>query len=242
MAYGNTFMRSEMKFLLSETDYAALRNSFSGYVTEESFGKHTVCNIYCDTDDWRLVGNSLEKPVYREKLRLRTYGTASDDSPAFLEIKKKFKGVVYKRRAELVYKEALAYIRGESRPEKDCQVLRETDYMIKRLGLKPKIVICYDRRGFYANDDRELRITFDGNIRSRLTELDLRAGDKGEYLAGQPFRVMEIKVAHSVPLWMTHILSELGIYQGAFSKYGSIYRSGFEKFDNRGNELCSGVL
>ncbi len=242
MAYGNTFMRSEMKFLLSETDYAAVRKAFSPYVTEERFGKHTVCNIYSDTDDWQLIRTSLDKPLYREKLRLRTYGAASDDCSSFLEIKKKFKGVVYKRRAELPYKDALAYIRGERHPEKDCQVLRETDYMIKRLGLKPKIVICYDRRAFYANDDIELRITFDGNIRSRRKDLDLRAGDYGEYLAGQPFRVMEIKVAHAVPLWMTHILSELEVYQGAFSKYGNIYRANFKNFDSRGIELCSQVL
>ncbi len=226
MAYGNTFKRREMKFLLDERQYAAVREAISPYMTEDCYGKHTICNIYCDSDNDDLIRESLDKPLYKEKLRLRAYGgrMESDEGDCFLEIKKKFNGVVYKRRVKLPYKAALDYINGGEPPERSQQ-MAEIDYLIHRAQLKPKIVICYDRRAFFGNDDAEFRITFDGNIRSRTDELDLRAGDRGEYLEGQPCRVMEIKIAHSMPMWMTKILSELELYCGSFSKYGSIYRA-----------------
>ena len=110
MAYGNTFMRSEIKFILNAEQYAAIRSAIAPYMTEDQYGKHTICNIYCDNDANDLIRTSLDKPVYKEKLRLRSYGAATDDSTAFLEIKKKFKGVVYKRRVKLPYKQALDYL------------------------------------------------------------------------------------------------------------------------------------
>lgn len=239
MAYGNTFMRSEIKFILNAEQYAAIRSAIAPYMTEDQYGKHTICNIYCDNDANDLIRTSLDKPVYKEKLRLRSYGAATDDSTAFLEIKKKFKGVVYKRRVKLPYKQALDYLNGAEMPCIESQQLMEMDYMIKRKALKPKIVICYDRRAFYGNEDREFRITFDSRIRSRTYDLDLRLGDYGELLENQPFRIMEIKAAKAIPLWMTRILSELKIYQGSFSKYGSIYKASLtQNNDDRGTQEC----
>lgn len=227
MAYGNTFKRREMKYLLDEQTYAAVREAISQYMTEDGYGRHTICNIYCDSDNNDLIRESLEKPFYKEKLRLRAYGNAvEDESGCFLEIKKKFYGVVYKRRVKLPYKAALDYING-GEPPVYSQQIAEIDYLIHRAMVKPKIVICYDRRAFFGNEDPEFRVTFDGNIRSRTDDLDLRSWDYGELLEGQPRRVMEIKVAQAVPLWMVKILSELKLYCGSFSKYGSIYRSRF---------------
>ncbi|MGN0649782.1 MAG: polyphosphate polymerase domain-containing protein [Oscillospiraceae bacterium] len=223
MAYSNTFKRTEVKYLLTCSQYLAVRQALAPYMTEDCYGKHTICNIYCDSDNNDLIRTSLEKPVYKEKLRLRTYGTPKSGSTAFLEIKKKFKGTVYKRRAELKYDEAWNYLMHGTPPAEHSQQLDEIDYMIKRLGLKPKIVICYDRRAFFANDDREFRVTFDSCVRSRTTRLDLRNGDSGERLACAPDYIMEIKVSGAMPLWITRILSELGIYHGSFSKYGSIF-------------------
>lgn len=226
MAYGNTFKRREMKFLLDKRLYTAVRKAISPYMTEDAYGKHTICNIYCDSENDDLIRESLDKPLYKEKLRLRAYGrsVAGDKDDSFLEIKKKFNGVVYKRRVKLPYKAALEYING-GEPPVYSQQIAEIDYLIHRAKLKPRIVICYDRRAFFGNDDKEFRVTFDGNIRSRTENLDLRAGDYGEYLEGQPYRVMEIKTAQAMPMWITEILSELEIYCGSFSKYGSIYRA-----------------
>ncbi|MDE7360687.1 MAG: polyphosphate polymerase domain-containing protein, partial [Oscillospiraceae bacterium] len=144
-------------------------------------------------------------------------------SNAFLEIKKKFRGITYKRRFELTYKELHDYITDGTSPKTRGQVFEEIDYMIRRMSLKPKIVICYDREAYYGNDDKEFRLTFDGNIRYRRDDLDLRHGDRGEYLATQPYTVMEVKSAGAIPLWLVRALSENKIYSGSYSKYGNIF-------------------
>ncbi len=224
MAYANTFKRREMKFLLDEEQYGTLRERISEFMTEDNFGKHTILNIYLDNRNNDLIRTSLGKPAYREKLRLRSYGQkAEDGSAAFLEIKKKFRGITYKRRLELSYKELHDYITDGIPPSGRGQVFEEIDYMIRRMSLKPKIVICYDREAYYGNDDKEFRLTFDGNIRFRRSDLDLRSGAYGEYLSAQPFTVMEVKSAGAIPLWLVNILSEQKIYCGSFSKYGTIF-------------------
>ena len=227
MAYANTFKRKEMKFLLDEEQYNMLLKEMSPYMTADEYGVHTIMNIYFDSTNDDVIMNSLSKTVYKEKLRLRAYGKAAkDDDEAFLEIKKKYKGIVYKRRLEMTYKKLFDYVSGgevPDIPEKDKQVFEEIEYFIKRLGLVPKIVICYDRQAYFGNDDNEFRITFDGNVRSRRNEVDLRKGDYGELLFDQPYRVMEIKVSDAIPLWLVKFLSENRIYADSFSKYGNIY-------------------
>lgn len=244
MAYANTFMRREVKYLLSEAEYASVRSAMAPHMTEDKYGKHTVCSLYCDSENSDLIRRSLDKPIYKEKLRLRTYGVPNDNSKAFLEIKKKYNGVVYKRRAEMTYKELYDYISAGIHPAADTQVIREIDSTISRCGLVPKMIICCDRRAFFGNDDVEFRITFDGNIRSRTDKLDLRDGDDGDIVQGQPFRVMEIKSAGAVPLWMCETLSKLKLYPGSFSKYGSAYAAEMQKntiSDNRSKNICSQV-
>lgn len=224
MAYANTFKRREMKFLLDEEQYNAVLERIADFMTEDEFGLHTIMNIYLDNSSSELIRKSLGKPVYKEKVRLRCYGTkAEDDVKAYLEIKKKYRGITYKRRLERPYKELFDYVSEGKEPETRGQVFEELDYLIKRLRLKPKIVICYDRRAFYGNDDKEFRLTMDGNIRYRRNDLDLRAGDSGKQLSPQPFRIMEVKSVGAIPMELVRILSELKIYNGSFSKYGSIF-------------------
>ena len=226
MAYANTFKRREMKFLLDEERYEKIRQAVSEFMTEDEFGLHTIMNIYLDNRNNDLIRSSLGKPIYKEKVRLRCYGTkAEDDSEAFLEIKKKYRGLTYKRRFEGKYKELHDYITDGIKPETRGQVFEELDYLIGRMSLKPKIVMCYDREAFYGNDDREFRVTFDGAIRYRRNDLDLRSGDSGAYMMTQPFRVMEVKSVGAIPMQLVRVLSEMKVYHGSFSKYGSIYSS-----------------
>lgn len=225
MAYANTFKRREMKFLLNEEQYGALMEHISGHLHPEAFGSYTVRNIYLDNCNYDLIRSSLGKPVYKEKLRLRTYGETNDNSEAFLEIKKKLRGITYKRRLGLPYKELHDYITDGAIPSDNGQVYREIDYLIKRMSLSPKIVICYNREGFFDVDDEEFRITFDGNIRYRHNDLDLRAGDFGESLNAAPYRIMEVKSAGAIPMWLVRELSSLRIFHGSFSKYGTIYQT-----------------
>lgn len=226
MAYANTFKRREMKFLLNEEQYEKIVNAVSGFMTEDDYGLHTIMNIYLDNRNNDLIRSSLGRPVFKEKVRLRCYGNkAEDDSEAFLEIKKKYRGLTYKRRFERPYKELFDYITRGVRPETGGQVFEELDYLIKRMDLKPKIAICYDRRAFFGNEDKEFRMTLDGNIRYRRNDIDLRSGDSGAHLMTQPFRVMEVKSVGAIPMELVSILSEHKIYHGSFSKYGSIFSS-----------------
>ncbi len=221
-------MRREIKYLLTPQLEREILERISPFMTEDDYSNETISSLYCDNDEDILIRTSLDKPVYKEKLRLRSYGVPQDGSLIYLEIKKKFKGIVYKRRAKMSYSEALEYLCGGSIPEfpryNERQVMAEIDYMVQRLSLKPKAAIFYDRRAFHANGDPELRLTLDGNVRYRLDDLDLRGGTSGISLPDQPFRVMEIKSAGAVPLWLSDILLEIELYPGSFSKYGSVYR------------------
>lgn len=217
----------EMKLLLDEGQYEKLIKAMEPYMTADKYGVHTIMNIYFDNDNNDVIMNSLSKPVYKEKLRLRAYGKeAKDGDEAFLEIKKKYRGVVHKRRLEMSYKELFDYASGGIYPEvsdENRQVFSEIEYFRKRLGLTPKIVICYDRQAFFGNDDKEFRMTFDANIRSRRSDVDLRKGDFGELLPNQPYRILEIKTTRAAPMWLVKFLSENKIYSGSFSKYGNIF-------------------
>lgn len=227
MAYVNTFMRHEIKFLLTEQQRDRVMERISGMMTEDAYSRQTISSIYCDNCDI-LIRTSLDKPIYREKIRLRAYGVPKDDSTVFLEIKKKFRGTVYKRRAEMTYLQAYTYICGGEVPQmteyNGRQVMSEIDYTTKRLSLRPAAAIFYDRRAFHGNQDGEIRLTLDNNVRYRLEQTDLRLGTSGRLLTGQPDCVMEIKSAGAVPLWLSAALTEIGLTPGSFSKYGSVYK------------------
>lgn len=224
MADNFTFKRYEKKYLLNREQYERLQECLKPYIQLDQYGLHTICNIYYDTDQFDLIRTSIEKPPYKEKLRLRSYGIPQEGGKVFLEIKKKWKGVVYKRRIAMTLEEAENYLeKGKALPE-DGQIEREIDYFVKFYHPKPKMYIAYDREAYFGKEDNALRITFDQNIRSREEDLQLELGDAGKLLLDSEYRLMEIKVSGAFPMWLAHILSELEIYPTSFSKYGNIYK------------------
>ena len=230
------FERTEKKYLLTKEQYDALLEKSKGKIEADEYGLTSICNIYFDTEDSELIRNSIEKPIYKEKLRLRSYGVPeSETSKVFLEIKKKFDGVVYKRRVAMTYKEAEEYLKNHVVPNVNPQILKEIDYIISYYNLKPKLFLAYDRIAYYGVDDKELRITFDKNIRSREDNLSLFAGSDGTMLLEDDYLLMEIKSNGAMPLWLTNLLSELHIYPLSFSKYGNIYKQSLMK--SRGSFL-----
>lgn len=209
--------------MLTKQQYERLRELISPYMSEDKYGLHTICSIYFDTDDDRLIRNSLEKPLYKEKLRLRSYGVPkSDDAEVFMELKKKFKGIVYKRREGLTLSAAESYIQGGIVPE-DSQIFREIEYFRSYYSAYPKIFIAYDRIAMTGIEDKSLRMTFDFNIRCRRDELSLRAGDHGQKLLSEGSALMEIKISKAIPLWLSSALAQLKLYPVSFSKYGQFY-------------------
>lgn len=228
-----TFKRYEKKYLLSARKFELLWERLREHLVPDLFHRSTVCSIYYDSDDFSLIRHSLEKPVYKEKLRLRSYNVPGPDGEVFVELKKKYKGVVYKRRVRMSAVEAERYLAGQSRPPEDGQILREIDFFLQTHEVSPKAFIACEREAWVDREEPELRITFDRNLRWRDTDLHLTAGSGGEPLLPDGEVLMEIKIPGAAPLWLAHLLSELEIFPTSFSKYGTCYRQDLlEKYFN----------
>jgi len=223
------FNRYEKKYLLTEEQYRFLQKKIEDYMEEDEYGLSTICNIYYDTEDSYLIRRSIEKPEYKEKLRLRSYGIPSLDSTVYLEIKKKYQKNVNKRRIALTLKEAYDYLEKGISPKNNSQILNEIDYLIRRLHLKRNLYLAYDRIAYRMKDGSEFRMTVDHNIRSRKNDMGLERGDQGELLLKEDQYLLETKISGATPLWFAHILSEGKIMPVSFSKYGSIYKQNVER-------------
>lgn len=226
------FSRVELKYLLSTEDVDALMPLLAENMDCDpyNFGGKTyqISNIYFDTAQNELIIKSLEKPVYKEKLRLRSYGRVENpEQTVFLEIKKKFDGVVYKRRTPFTYNNAISFLEEQKLPENEktnWQVLREIMDLQKRYELLPRVFISYERLAFFGNNNSDFRITLDRNILTRREDLKLDSEIYGTPLLQEGMWLMEAKAFKSFPLWFAKFLSNRKIYSRSFSKYGSEYQ------------------
>ena len=235
------FNRVENKFLLTKQDFDALLPVLHEKMNNDIFnadGKtYPISNLYFDTDADELIIKSLEKPVYKEKLRLRSYGQAKLEDTVYLEIKKKYDGIVYKRRTPFTLQEAYSFINDNIIPENpkmNLQVFHEIQNLLFRYNLKPKVYISYDRLAFFAKEDSDFRLTLDSNIQTRRTDLRLDSPVYGEQLLEKDTWLMEAKAFKSFPLWFVQFLSKRKIFQNSFSKYGNE----FKKYKSMENKLC----
>lgn len=226
------FNRVEKKFLLEQDTFEKILPAIEEYTSTDPYNingeYYTLCSLYYDTPDNRFIRHSLSHPVYKEKLRLRSYGVPKEDDKVYLELKKKFRGTVNKRRTALYYPEALSFLETGILPElksyMNPQVLQEL-YAFRQANplIRPSCLVAYDRLAFFSKEDRFLRISFDKNIRTRHEDLSLLSGDYGEALLPDSLRLMEIKACGSYPLWLVKILSGLELRRHRFSKYGTSY-------------------
>lgn len=218
-----TFKRYEKKYLLSAEQYEAFMADLKELIEPDMYYGSTVCSIYYDSDDFSLIRRSIDAPIYKEKLRLRSYNVPGENDSVFIELKKKYKGIVYKRRVSMRARDAVRYLAGEAAPPEDSQMIHEIDWFMRMNKPSPKAFIACDRLAYRANDNHELRITFDKNLRWRDTELELTAGSHGTALIDEDIRIMEIKIPGTAPMWLAELLSKNGIFPTGFSKYGSCY-------------------
>ncbi len=219
----STFKRYEKKYLLGKFQHEELLSRIKPYVEPDEFDKYTICNIYYDTDNYEIIRRSLEKPVYKEKLRVRSYGTPGQEDAIFFELKKKFKNEVFKRRVSMSLKDFQNYLDNGVTPDVSEQVLGEIEYFMSMYKPEPKLYIAYERLALCGKQDKELRITFDNNIRFRKDDLNLSKGDYGYQILDESLYLMEIKVKGAMPLWLSGALNQLEIYPTSFSKYGYCY-------------------
>ncbi len=224
MGYQTIFKRYELKYLLDITQKEQILQVMKPYMRPDQYGRSIVRNVYFDNDSYQLIRRSIEKPEYKEKLRMRCYETATADSTVFVELKKKFRGVVYKRRLSLTQKEATAWLCASHPDKNDSQIAREITYFMQYYqGLKPKAFLSYAREAYYGKVDKEFRITFDDTVLFRQTDLSLTVPPSGIPLIGNDQVLMEIKCVGGIPLWLVQMLSEEKLYKQSFSKYGTAY-------------------
>ena len=215
--------RYELKYYLSKDQLDYFINKINNHMKVDKYGVTSIASIYFDTPDFRLINKSMEKPNYKEKLRLRSYGLANENSPTFLEIKRKCEGIVYKRRISLLESEVEELLYSKESRKKD-QISREIEAFLENYqNLEPKYLIIYDRVAYYQ-DNGDLRITIDMNPRYRTNDLNLHTSMEGVSLLDDGGAILEVKVQHSIPLWLTAMLSEGKIYQTSFSKVGTAHK------------------
>ena len=226
MAFQTVFKRYELKFMLTPEQKNRILEAMSPYMSLDKYGRTTIRNIYFDTDNYRLIRRSIEKPAYKEKLRIRSYLQTNSDSVVFVELKKKYDNVVYKRRLPMCEKDALAWICGDARCPYDTQISHEIDYFISFYEkLTPALFLSYEREAYYEKNGGDFRVTFDDTILCRQTDIDLCKPVWGDSILPPGMVLMELKCSGGIPLWMTEALSREHIYKTSFSKYGTAYRT-----------------
>lgn len=226
MAFQTVFKRYELKYMLTVQQKEKLLCVIEPYMKLDRYGRSNIRNLYFDTDTYRLIRNSIEKPVYKEKLRIRSYGRAEENGTVFVELKKKYNHVVYKRRISLSEAEAMAWVCQRTPCARQTQIQREIDYFMDFYEtLHPAVFLSYEREAFYAKDGSDFRVTFDDHILCRENELSLCSDVYGEPILPEGRVLMELKCAGGIPLWMVRALSEEHIYKTSFSKYGTAYQT-----------------
>ena len=220
MACITTMQRYEIKYLLGAREKEAVLQAMSPYMELDEYGRTTIRNVYFDTDSFRLIRRSLEKPAYKEKLRIRSYQPARPDDPVFVELKKKYRSVVYKREQE-----ALQSFRENTPLPLQSQIADEIEYFRNYYApLRPTAFLSYEREAFRMTDGSDFRVTFDENILCRNRDFSLGSEIYGVSLLPEGCTLMELKPPGGLPLWLTSVLTRFHIYQTSFSKYGTAYQ------------------
>ena len=220
--YEKVFRRQEIKYLLSPETHRALMQIIEPYLRQDRYFHGTNCSVYLDTPSRDLAIKSLEKPLYKEKVRVRSYGVPTLDDTVFVEIKKKFRGIGSKRRIGVKLRDWYTYLGGQPLPTDHPQIAAELDYTLNYHGLQPALFIAYDRYAYVDEDNPAFRLTFDHRIRYRTDRLQLERGDAGTPYFNDDTVLMEVKALDAYPLWFVRALSKLRIHPASFSKYNKI--------------------
>lgn len=230
--YQKEFKRYEKKYLLNPVQYVAFIEAIKPYAKVDQYGLHTIGNIYYDNDAFELIRKSIDQPLYKEKLRTRVYNVDYCNKLVYVELKKKYKGVVYKRRTRLQGESIHGFLYHSDFNTTEDQISREIQWFVRRYAPVPKIYIGYERTAYYGLENADLRMTLDHNIRYRTEDLELSKGHYGESLLHPKTYLLEIKTSGAMPLWLCRILSELYIYPQSFSKVGYCYKEYILKLED----------
>ncbi len=217
-------MRHEGKYIVTREQKLVILDAIGDKMTLDKYGRSHIRNLYFDTPSYQLIRRSIEKPVYKEKMRIRAYGNFSTEDTVFVELKKKYKGVVYKRRVSLPYRDALSWTVFKNARGPDTQIGREIDYFTNFYDrLLPRAYLSYEREAYYMTDGSDFRLTFDENVKTRFSDVLFEHGDLGEEILDSDLTLMELKSTCGIPLWLSRVLTRDRIFKTSFSKYGTAY-------------------
>ena len=243
MKVQTVFKRYEFKYLLTNEQREMLLQKMNSYMKLDQYGHTTIRNIYFDTDNFRLARHSIEGPIYKEKLRVRRYKYAKPEDEVFIELKKKYDSVVYKRRLTLPLDRTMECLCGHKELPVHSQIADEINYFCSYYQtIQPAVFLSYEREAYYSLDGSDFRVTFDENILYREEELSLGKPVYGIPLMDRGKVLMEIKTPGGIPLWMTNFLTEQKIYKTSFSKYGAAYKDMMPGKDNKNHNYLGGIL
>ena len=239
MSYQDVFERYELKYFLTQPQKKALLQKMENRMKLDKYGRTTIRNIYYDTDSFRLIRDSLDHPVYKEKLRIRSYQRADSGDMVFVEIKKKFEDVVYKRRVAVPKTAAESWIDLRKDIPFKSQITSEIDYFLNFYeGIEAKAFLSYEREAYSDGKDPEFRLTLDENILARDEDLDLGSDIWGTPLLPMGMTLMEVKIQGAMPMWMAEFLSENNITKASYSKYGTYYKDYLMKNTRTERSVC----
>lgn len=219
------FQRYEFKYLMNSRQLQAVLDAMAPHMVPDEYSHSSIRNLYLDTPTFQLIRRSLERPVYKEKLRIRSYGRVRDHAPVFVEWKKKYHSVVYKRRISIPQDHAAACLDG-TLPWPDSQIGAELAYAAGFYEtLRPVVFLSYERDAYHGIVDKDFRVTLDSEILYRQEELTLDSDAWGTPILPSGQVLMELKVSGGFPIWMARILSQQHIFKSSFSKYGTAYQN-----------------
>lgn len=227
MEVKTVFQRYELKYMLTKKQKEQLLRIMEEFMALDEYGRTDIRNIYFDTDTYRLIRHSIEKPAYKEKLRVRSYGKSQSDQAVFVELKKKYKSIVYKRRAVMQEHQAMNWLCRQIEHPERTQMIDEIDYFCRFYDtLHPVVFLSYEREAFYSLEKKEeFRVTFDDHILYRDEDLSLQSDVWGTPILDNNQVLMELKTPGGIPLWMTRFLTQQRIYKTSYSKYGTAYQN-----------------
>lgn len=232
----NFFRRVEKKYVITKEQYLALTDAIKDKMIEDEHGKSTICNIYFDTKQYELIRHSITKPIFKDKIRLRSYNIPTKNDAIYLEIKRKYDEIVSKRRIETTLNDFYSYAKNNNNVQ-EGQIEKELDYYFKHYSLIPTMFLSYKRIAYYDKENIDFRLTFDNNILARNYDLQLEKGNYGVLILDKDKYIMEVKTLGSMPIWFVKTLNELKIRPCGFSKYGEAYKELILKVNNNIKEV-----
>lgn len=217
--------RNEFKYLVPKGQIESFISFFKSTMTPDNYSKngyYTVSSIYFDSFDFNAYYEKNAGIENRKKFRIRSYiKDLSPSNKVFVEIKQKVNDVILKRRFPVKYNEISDSVNFLFNSKKHKDYSSEWNYHIVRKGLKPKILVEYDRMAFNAVSNQNLRITIDKNLRYSAMvnkEFDFTKNTIDVEVMKE-YSLLEVKFRSVIPKWLRLFIMKSSLNNEAFSKY-----------------------